>query len=119
MENKHQITSTSTSKADTAQKTCVYLLVNLDNGAIYTGVTPSLTEQVWKHKNHMIEGFSKKFDITTLVWYESHETIESAYQRAKSLKDSPFDIKQALVEQRNPKWRDLYSDLCTEQQEPA
>ncbi len=119
MENEHQITAASTLKADTAQKPCVYLLVNLDNGAIYTGITPTLIEQVRKHKNHMVEGFSKRFDITALVWYEPHETIESACQRAKSLKNSPFNIKQALVEQKNPKWQDLYSDLCAEQQEPA
>lgn len=105
--------------SDTALKPCTYLLANLENGAVYTGVAASLAEQVWKHKNQMIEGFSKKFEIHTLVWFEEHDTIESAYKRAKSLKDSPFSTKQALVEQTNPKWRDLYSDLCTEQQIPA
>ncbi len=111
MRNERQITSTNVPKAGIAQKPCVYLLVNLDNGAIYTGVTPTLAEQVWKHKNHMIEGFSKKFNITSLVWFEVFSTIESAYKQARLLKNSPFEVKQGLVEQSNPKWQDLYSKL--------
>jgi len=102
-----------------ADKPCAYLLANLNNGAVYTGATSSLVEQVWKHKNQLIEGFSKKYEIDMLVWFEEHETIEEAYKNAKSVKESPFEIKQALVEQTNPKWRDLYSDLCAEQQIPA
>jgi len=112
-----------TSKANTStnitDKPCAYLLANLQNGAVYTGATPSLIEQVGKHKNRLIEGFSKKYEIDTLVWFEEHETIEAAYKRAKSVKESSFATKQALVEQTNPKWRDLYSDLCTEQKIPA
>jgi len=97
---------------------CTYLLVNLQNGAIYTGVTSCLVDQMQKHKNHMVEGFSKKYDITTLVWYEEHDSMESAYKKARTLKGSPFEVKQKLVEKENPNWCDLYSDLCAEQQAP-
>jgi len=119
MKKHTQTTIPSTKEADMVFKPCTYLLANLQNGAVYTGATSSLAKQVWKHKNHMIEGFSQKYEIHTLVWFEEHGTMESAYKKAKTLKDSPFNLKQALVEQENPKWRDLYSDLCAEQQEPT
>jgi len=102
----------------TVHQPCAYLLVNHQNGAIYTGVTSCLIEQVWKHKHHLIEGFSKKYDIHTLVWYEPYDTLEAAYKKAKSLKDGPFEIKQATVERTNPKWRDLYDELCAQQLAP-
>jgi len=113
------MTTKATTSTNMIDKPYAYLLANLHNGAVYTGATSSLIEQVWKHKSQMIEGFSKKYGIDTLVWFEEHDTIESAYKRAKSVKESPFETKQALVEQTNPKWRDLYSDLCAEQQMPA
>jgi len=106
----------SDTTAGSALKPCTYLLVNLLNGAIYTGATCSLVEQVWKHKNQMIEGFSKKYKIDSLVWYEEHDTIEAAYTRAKFLKASPFEVKQAIVKEGNPEWLDLYSELCEKQQ---
>ena len=119
MKKTTKANTSTNSSTDMTDKPCAYLLANLNNGAVYTGTTSSLVEQVWKHKNQLIEGFSKKYEIDILVWFEEHETIEAAYKRAKSVKESPFEIKQALVEQTNPKWRDLYSDLCAEQQIPA
>jgi len=119
MKKTTKATTSTNSSTNMTDKPYAYLLANLHNGAVYTGATSSLAEQVWKHKNQMIEGFSKKYEIDTLVWFEEHDTIESAYKRAKFVKGSPFGTKQALVEQTNPKWRDLYSDICAEQQIPA
>ncbi len=106
----------SSKQTDLAHQPCAYLLVNHQNGAIYTGFTSCLIEQVWKHQHHLVEGFSKKYDIQTLVWYEPCDTMEAAYTRAKSIKEAPFEVKRKIVEQSNPKWHDLYHQLCEEQQ---
>lgn len=63
---------------------CVYLLASKRNGTLYTGVTSQLVKRIWEHKNNVGEGFSRKYGVHTLVWYEIHETLESAIQREKS-----------------------------------
>jgi putative endonuclease len=90
---------------------CVYLLASKRNGTLYTGVTSSLTKRVWEHKNNLVEGFTKKYSVHTLVWYEVHETMESAIQREKAIKNWKRDWKIKVIEEENPKWRDLYTDL--------
>ncbi|MEA1889855.1 MAG: GIY-YIG nuclease family protein [Pseudomonadota bacterium] len=90
---------------------CVYLLANKRNGTLYTGVTSSLQKRVWEHKNNTFEGFTKKYSVHTLVWYEVHETMETAIQREKAIKNWKREWKIKIIEERNPKWRDLYSDL--------
>ena len=90
---------------------CVYILASKRNGTLYIGVTSDLIRRVWKHKNDLAEGFTKRYGVHELVWYESHETMESAITREKRLKNWPRAGKLALIEESNPTWRDLYEDL--------
>ncbi len=90
---------------------CVYLLASKRNGTLYTGVTSTLLKRVWEHKNNVIEGFTKKYGVHTLVWYEVHETMESAIQREKTIKNWKRAWKIKVIEEMNPQWRDLYPDL--------
>ena len=90
---------------------CVYLLASKQNGTLYTGVTSNLLKRVWEHKNNVVEGFTKKYGVHTLVWYEVHETMESAIQREKTIKNWKRAWKIKVIEEMNPQWRDLYPDL--------
>ena len=90
---------------------CVYILASRRNGTLYIGVTSDLAQRVWQHKNDVAEGFSKQFGVHTLVWYESHESMESAIAREKALKKWRRAWKLDLIEQENPQWHDLYADL--------
>ncbi len=89
----------------------VYILSSKRNGTLYTGVTSNLIKRIWQHKNHAIEGFTKKYSIHFLVWYELHETMESAIQKEKNIKDWKRAWKLKLIEERNPVWDDLYNEL--------
>jgi len=90
---------------------CVYLLASKRNGTLYTGVTSNLVKRVWEHKQHAVAGFTRKYDINLLVWYEAHETMESAIRREKSIKNWRRAWKIQLIESTNPHWHDLYDDL--------
>jgi len=90
---------------------CVYLLASRRNGTLYTGVTSSLTKRIWEHRNNFVEGFTKKYGVHTLVWYELHETMEAAIQREKAIKNWKRAWKIKMIEEMNPEWRDLYPDL--------
>ena len=81
------------------------------NGTLYTGVTSNLTQRIWRHKNNQIEGFTKRYVIHTLVWYEIHETMISAITREKEIKNWKRAWKLSLIEKTNPDWRDLYTDI--------
>ncbi|HEV2111213.1 MAG TPA: GIY-YIG nuclease family protein [Gammaproteobacteria bacterium] len=90
---------------------CVYILASDKNGTLYTGVTSDLVKRIWEHKNGSTEGFTKKYDIHTLVWYEQHETMESAISREKTIKKWRRAWKLELIEESNPEWRDLYPEI--------
>lgn len=90
---------------------CVYLLASQPNGTLYAGVTSNLVQRVWQHKEGIAEGFTKKYSVKTLVWYEQHSTMESAITREKALKEWKRAWKLELIEQTNPTWRDLYADI--------
>jgi len=90
---------------------CVYLLANKPNGTLYLGVTSDLRQRVWEHKNDLVEGFTRKYHVHRLVWYELHETMYAAISREKNLKNWKRDWKIALIERENPGWRDLYKEL--------
>lgn len=90
---------------------CVYTLANKRNGTLYTGVTSNLLKRVWEHKNNLTEGFTSKYSVNTLVWYEMHETMESAIQREKTIKNWKREWKIKTIEELNPRWRDLYLEL--------
>lgn len=89
----------------------VYILASRRNGTLYVGVTSSLGKRVWEHKNNLVEGFTKRYGIHQLVWYEMHETMEPAIQREKGLKEWQRVWKLKLIEGSNPDWRDLYSEI--------
>ena len=91
---------------------CVYILANRRNGTLYTGVTSSLIKRVWEHKNDLAEGFTKRYGVHTLVWYELHSNMESAITREKAIKEWKRRWKLELIERMNPDWRDLYCELA-------
>lgn len=90
---------------------CVYILASKRNGTLYVGVTSDLTGRIWQHKNNQVDGFTKRYHVHTLVWYEVHGTMESAIFREKALKEWKRKWKLELIEAANRDWRDLYSDI--------
>jgi len=90
---------------------CVYLLASGRNGTLYVGVTSNLVTRVWVHKQGLVDGFTKQYGVHTLVWYEVHESMESAIQREKAIKEWKRRWKLELIEKTNPQWRDLYEEL--------
>jgi putative endonuclease len=94
------------------KKPCVYILASKRNGTLYIGVTSNLAKRVWEHKNDVVEGFTKEYGVHTLVWFELHETMESAIQGEKTLKEWKRKWKLDLIESNNPDWRDLYNDIA-------
>jgi len=91
---------------------CVYILCNKRNGTLYTGVTSDLRKRIFEHKNNLINGFTKKYNVHLLVWYESHESAESAITREKQIKEWKRPWKLELIEKNNPAWNDLYESIC-------
>jgi putative endonuclease len=88
------------------------MLANKRNGTLYTGVTSNLMQRVWQHKEGITKGFTKKYGIKFLVWYEIHETMESAITREKQIKGGSRQKKLRLIEAQNPDWKDLYAEIC-------
>ncbi|MBS0408227.1 MAG: GIY-YIG nuclease family protein [Proteobacteria bacterium] len=90
---------------------CVYLLASKRNGTLYVGVTSNLVQRIWQHKEGVVEGFTSKYSVKTLVWYELHATMENAITREKQIKAGSRKKKIQLIETANPDWRDLYADI--------
>lgn len=93
------------------KQTCVYILSSKRNGTLYVGVTSNLVQRVWQHKSDLIEGFTKRYGVHTLVWYEPHETMKSAITREKAIKQWKRDWKIKLIAEANPSWRDCTATL--------
>ena len=89
----------------------VYILASKRNGTLYIGVTSNLIKRIYEHKNNLIEGFTKKYNIHNLVYYEITEDVNSAITREKQLKIWKRNWKIELIEKNNPKWKDLYFEL--------
>lgn len=89
----------------------VYILANKRNGTLYIGVTSNLVERIWEHKNNMVDGFTKRYGVHQLVWYELHESMESAIAREKRFKGRKRAWKLELIERSNPDWQDLYPTI--------
>ena len=89
----------------------VYILTNKNHTVLYTGVTSDLINRVWKHKNKVIEGFTKKYNVDKLVYYEGPGQPIYAIEREKQIKAGSRKKKIELIESFNPEWRDLYDDL--------
>ncbi|MBK6896819.1 MAG: GIY-YIG nuclease family protein [Alphaproteobacteria bacterium] len=90
----------------------VYIMASAFNGTLYTGMTSDLPGRVHQHKNGTFEGFTKKYKVDRLVWYEVHDTAEAAIVREKQLKEWKRDWKKNLIERENPHWEDLYESIC-------
>ncbi len=89
----------------------VYMLANRPDGTLYVGVTNDLARRAHEHKAGSVEGFSKRYNLHRLVYYEIHETALAAIQREKNVKHWPRQWKVNLIREMNPDWRDLYDDL--------
>lgn len=93
------------------KRSAVYILASKRNGTLYIGVTSDLAKRVWEHKNNMVEGFTKRYSVHQLVWYELHDNMESAIKREKSMKEWKRAWKLELIESINPGWQDLYYSI--------
>ena len=89
----------------------VYIMASRKNGTLYIGVTNDLLRRVWQHKNDVHDGFTQKYGVHRLVWYESTTDVHSAIQREKQLKKWRRQWKINLIEKKNPNWDDLYEEL--------
>ncbi|MDR0702316.1 MAG: GIY-YIG nuclease family protein [Azoarcus sp.] len=90
---------------------CVYILASKRNGTLYVGVTSNPVQRIWQHREGIVEGFTKKYAVKQLVWYELHSTMEGAIAREKQIKTGSRDRKIRLIEAMNPDWRDLYAEV--------
>lgn len=89
----------------------VYILASKRNGTLYTGITNDLCRRVWEHKNDLIDGFTQKYCVHKLVYFELHEDITAAIRCEKQIKKWNRDWKIHLIEEMNPQWQDLYEDI--------
>lgn len=94
------------------RESCVYLLTNRYNNVLYTGVTSDLSRRIYEHKNKLVKGFTQKYNVDRLVYYEVFPTIMDAIDREKQIKGWSRKKKQDLINAVNPKWDDLYQSLC-------
>ena len=90
---------------------CVYILASRERGTLYIGVTSDLPQRVWQHRTGQVEGFTRQYTVTRLVWFEVHEEMLSAIAREKRLKAWRRAWKIELVESNNPGWVDLYPGI--------
>ena len=89
----------------------IYILTNKNNNVLYIGVTSDLKKRIWEHKNKVVDGFTKKYNIDKLVYFEAGENIESAIEREKQLKNWHREWKFNLIKAQNPEFKDLYYDI--------
>jgi len=90
---------------------CVYILASRRNGTLYVGVTSDLVKRVWEHKNNVVKGFTQRYGVHMLVWFEFHENMLDAIKREKTIKGWKRNWRLELIEAVNPDWRDSYFDL--------
>ena len=92
---------------------CTYILASRKNGTLYVGVTSDLVGRIGQHKNDLVEGFTRKYGIHNLVWFEVHASMLAAITREKQIKKWNGEWKIEMIEKANPGWRDLWDDLIT------
>ena len=90
----------------------VYIMTNRRNGTLYTGVTNDLLRRVWEHREGVADGFTKRYRLKSLVYFERHETIAAAIQREHNIKHWPRRWKAGLILAANPEWNDLYDGIA-------
>ncbi|MDH4235008.1 MAG: GIY-YIG nuclease family protein [Gallionella sp.] len=89
----------------------VYILANRRNGTLYTGVTSNLVKRAWEHKNDLVDGFTRRYGVHTLVYFELLDTMDAAITREKQIKAGSREKKLRLIESINSEWNDLYDDI--------
>ena len=89
----------------------VYILFNKRNGTLYTGVTSNLIKRIWEHKNKIVAGFTEKYNVDKLGYFEIYNDINEAIAREKQIKAGSRKNKIKLIEEKNPNWIDLYITL--------
>jgi len=90
----------------------VYIMTNRRNGILYTGVTSDLVQRIYGHREGLIDGFTKRYSLKRLVYFEGHDDIRSAIQREKTIKHWPRAWKVRLIHGQNPDWQDLFESLA-------
>ena len=90
----------------------VYILASRKDGAIYVGMTNDIVRRIYEHRTKVIQGFTSKYNITRLVWFEIYDDPISAISREKELKKWKKAWKVQLIESQNPRWNDLYESIC-------
>ena len=93
------------------KRPCLYILTNDNNSTLYIGVTSNLVQRIYQHKNKQMKGFSFKYNLNKLVYFEQFEDMDSAILREKMLKKWNREWKNRLINELNPSWKDLYFDL--------
>ena len=89
----------------------VYMLANKRNGTIYIGLTDDLVKRAWQHRSEMLRGFTRRYGVKMLVWYEQHKSRESAFMRERQMKKWNRVWKLEAIEKMNPGWRDLWEEV--------
>jgi putative endonuclease len=89
----------------------VYIMTNQPNGILYIGVTNDIARRTWEYREGLIDGFTKRYGLKRLVWFEPHQSIIAAIQREKTMKHWPRAWKVRLIHAENPDWTDLYETL--------
>jgi len=95
------------------QSSYVYIMASQCNGTLYVGSTSDLVKRIWEHKNNLIPGFTAKYTIHLLVYYEVHNCYSEAARREKRIKNWGRQWKLHLIERMNPTWCDLYEEICS------
>ena len=90
---------------------CVYIMTNKNNVVLYTGVTSNLFKRIAEHKDKLVPGFTRAYNVTKLVYYEEHNTMEEAIAREKQIKGGSRQKKIDLINSKNPEWEDLYEEF--------
>ena len=98
-------------RMNSPKQPAVYILASKRNGTLYTGMTSDLVKRVWQHKNNLADGFTQKYSVHMLVYYELTDEMSAAIAREKQIKGGSRTRKLALIESVNPEWRDLYDDI--------
>nr|WP_294553124.1 GIY-YIG nuclease family protein [uncultured Rhodopila sp.] len=89
----------------------VYIMSNRKHGTLYVGVTADIVRRAWEHRTGYVEGFTRRYGLDRLIWFERHDEIVPAIRREKNIKDWPRAWKVRLIEKMNPEWEDLYPTL--------
>jgi len=92
----------------------VYILTNKSNKVLYTGITSNLIKRVYEHKQKLVDGFTKRYNVNKLVYYDYSEDVYGAIQREKQIKGKLRKKKIEMIEKMNPEWKDLYEELINE-----